>query len=172
MSSSIIVLNGPSSSGKTSIAKELQKILKRTYLILSWDAYVDFIVKCSIDDDLSGGEVYWKDVFQKVSPVFKKMGKLWADQGLGIIIDTVIPSEKENLELISLLGGRKSFFYVGVYCPLGELERREKSRGDRDIGICKSQYERVHKNKTYDLEIDSGTNPPALLAQKILEALK
>ena len=39
----IIFLNGTSSSGKTSIAKELQQILKEPYLLVSIDNFISML---------------------------------------------------------------------------------------------------------------------------------
>ena len=39
---------------------------------------------------------------------------------------------------------------------------RERSRGDRVVGLARWQYDRVHRGMTYDLEIDtSAADPPA-----------
>lgn len=46
-------------------------------------------------------------------------------------------------------------YFVGVKCPLEELERRELARGDRQVGFAKWQFERVHQYGEYDLELDT-----------------
>jgi chloramphenicol 3-O phosphotransferase len=43
-----------------------------------------------------------------------------------------------------------------VFAPLDVLEAREAARGDRMIGLARWQYDRVHKDMTYDLEVDSS----------------
>ena len=45
---------------------------------------------------------------------------------------------------------------VGVFAPLEVLEARERERGDRMIGLARWQYERVHRDMTYELEIDTS----------------
>ncbi|RYF98920.1 MAG: chloramphenicol phosphotransferase, partial [Caulobacteraceae bacterium] len=59
---------------------------------------------------------------------------------------------------------------VGLFAPLEVLERRERERGDRELGLARWQFERVHRDVIYDLEIDATATTPAATAQKICEA--
>jgi Chloramphenicol phosphotransferase-like protein len=45
--------------------------------------------------------------------------------------------------------------FVGVDCPLEELERRERERGDRSPGQAKWQYEHIHGHATYDITVNT-----------------
>ena len=58
-----------------------------------------------------------------------------------------------------------------MFAPLEVLEARERQRGDRLAGLARWQYDRVHRGKKYDLEIDSGSLNPlqcaALIKQKV-----
>ena len=58
------------------------------------------------------------------------------------------------MELVRLLAGLDVFF-VGVHCPLPELERRERARGNRRSGEAAADYRSVHRFAAYDLEIDA-----------------
>ena len=60
-------------------------------------------------------------------------------------------------------------FFVGVHCPLPELERRERERGDRRIGDARADFERVHTFSRYDFELES-LGVPEENAAKILAA--
>ena len=57
-------------------------------------------------------------------------------------------------DLVQLLAGFDVFF-VGIHCPLPELERRERERGNRRIGEARTDYQVIHSFTEYDLEIDS-----------------
>jgi chloramphenicol 3-O phosphotransferase len=57
-------------------------------------------------------------------------------------------------DLVQLLAPFDVFF-VGVHCPLPELERRERHRGDRRIGEARRDFHAVHHLTAYDLDIDS-----------------
>jgi chloramphenicol 3-O-phosphotransferase len=43
------------------------------------------------------------------------------------------------------------------------------ARGDRDIRLARWQYDRVHRNASYDLEIDTSVSSPLQCAKLILE---
>ena len=57
-------------------------------------------------------------------------------------------------DLVQLLAPFDVFF-VGVHCPLPELERRERHRGDRRIGEARTDFHAVHRFTEYDLDIDA-----------------
>ena len=50
---------------------------------------------------------------------------------------------------------RVDVFFVGLHCPLAELERRELQRGDRRAGEARQDHGVVHNACTYDIEVDS-----------------
>jgi len=58
-----------------------------------------------------------------------------------------------------------------VHCPLEDLERREKARGDRNIGQAKKQLEYVHKAEIYDIEVNTAFESIEEISRKIIEAL-
>ena len=62
-------------------------------------------------------------------------------------------------------------FFVGVHCPLLELERRERARGDRRIGEAYDDQRKIHSFGVYDLELDS-TDSPDLNASTLISAWK
>jgi chloramphenicol 3-O-phosphotransferase len=94
--------------------------------------------------------------------------------GLNVIVDTVIldiPQEAGWLpECTQILQGYPALF-VGVHCPLHELERREKERGDREIGQAKWQLDKVHTHGLYDLEVNTYEQTLDECADQILQAL-
>jgi chloramphenicol 3-O phosphotransferase len=57
-------------------------------------------------------------------------------------------------DLVELLTGLDVFF-VGIHCPLPELERRERERGNQRVGEARQDYQVTHSFTEYDLEIDS-----------------
>ena len=69
-------------------------------------------------------------------------------QRVSIIVDHVL---QEEFWLSEMILNEKTIF-VGVYCSLEELERREKRCGDRDIGIVRYQFFKVHKSKGYNIQ--------------------
>jgi chloramphenicol 3-O phosphotransferase len=70
--------------------------------------------------------------------------------------------------LVALLGAFDVFF-VGIHCPLEELERREAARGDRRIGEARADLHVIHTFGVYDLELD-GTAPVAANVSRLMAA--
>ncbi len=69
---------------------------------------------------------------------------------------------------LELLNGFDVFF-VGIHCPLGELERRERERGNRPIGDAKRDFETTHGFCMYDFEVDS-TKDAVENAKQVIDA--
>lgn len=60
--------------------------------------------------------------------------------------------------------------FVALYAPLEVLEERERTRGDRELGLARWQFNRVHFGQRYDLEIDASTSTPTQNAHLIAQA--
>lgn len=92
-----------------------------------------------------------------------------AKAGNNVIVDTVLEDGIEDFkELIPILIDYNVMF-VGLHCPLEELERREIARCDRQKGLAEYQFDRVHSHGVYDLEIDSHDNTSEQCASMIKE---
>jgi chloramphenicol 3-O phosphotransferase len=89
-----------------------------------------------------------------------------AHQGNNLIVDDVMLEETAAAEYGELLTGFE-VHRVGVFCPLEVLETRESARGDREVGLARWQYDRVHRGKVYDLELDTSRATPEACAAKI-----
>jgi chloramphenicol 3-O phosphotransferase len=71
-----------------------------------------------------------------------------------VIVDDVLEEEPPWVEnLLELFDGLEVVF-VGVHCPLDELERCENERGNRRAGLARLQFEQVHARAIYDIEVD------------------
>src|SRR5262249_16210086 len=90
--------------------------------------------------------------------------------GNKVIVDTVLDT-KESMEECACLFEPYHTLWVGVHCPLEELERREKTRGDRDMGLAKQQLPVVHLHARYDIEINTLENSPEQCAENIRQYL-
>ena len=169
-SAQIILLNGVGSSGKSSIAKNLQKIASKPFLHIQMDEFCAMLPE--VLQDHSDGFAFEETsengkplVVIRTGPVGEQALRgmrhaiaAMAAQGNNLIVDDVmLDNEREDYE--ALLSGFEIFF-VGVFAPLEVLEARERERGDRLIGLARWQYGRVHRGKKYDLEIDSGSLSP------------
>ncbi len=181
-SAQIILLNGAGSSGKSSIAKELQKIAGKPFLHIQMDDFCAMLPESLQDhpDGFSFQEISENGkplVVIKTGPVGERALRgmrhaiaAMAAQGNNLIVDDVM-LENEREEYEALLSGFETFF-VSVFAPLEVLEARERQRGDRMIGLARWQYDRVHRGKRYDLEVDSGGLGPQECATLIKQKLQ
>lgn len=163
MESIVIVLNGASSSGKSSLARALQVLSPLPLLHASLDTFVDMVHWPVI----TGGDLRREchtnglDNFHKVLPI------LTASR-FPVVVDHVFCVHRWYEDCRVALAGKK-VYWVGVRCSLEILEVRENARGDRQIGFARAQYESVHVNKPYDLEIDTSVMSSEQCARAILE---
>ena len=144
----IILLNGPSSSGKSSLSRALKSLLEQKHLSFS-------IV--SIDDFMKIGtneKLYEDDVFEISSDICDKAIE-YLNNGDDVIIDHVITSERIYKQLLNRTSDYE-MLKVHIACPLKELLKRENSRGDRHVGSAEASYQYLYPKKGYDLEVDTS----------------
>ncbi len=181
----IVLLNGASSSGKTTIAECLQDILDTPYLIVGLDVFFDlynesFPAKhnpAPIPKDVSMDErltlIHKCEIRNRRRETFHYFLAAFSKAGNDIIVDTVLDAKQVLEHCLDILYDYPVLL-VGVRCPLEELEKREKVRGDRIIGLAKIQFERVHAHTLYDVEVDTSKLNPmecALKIKRVIEAI-
>lgn len=158
----IIFLNGTSCAGKTTIAHALQDVLDEPYLHLGVDHFLGMLPKKYSDWQKPATH---RAVYKAISGMHHCVATLAAN-GNNVIVDTVLVNTDNLAECIFLLAHFRVTF-VGVFCPLEELEQRALERGDRDVGMLKSQFEQVHVHKIYDIEVDTSLESAQQIAGKI-----
>lgn len=148
MSKKIILLNGPSSAGKSTLAGVLQKLIK--------DRKNEDYGITSIDDFLkmSTGEVIYEDYVFDVSSEICENAIEILDSQHGVIIDHAITSERIFKQLIEALR-IYDIYLIHVTCPLLELKRREKERNNRCLGSAEASYRYLFPKEGYDLTVDT-----------------
>ena len=173
--STIIFINGTSSSGKTSLLKALQNQLQEPYLDMGIDRFIWMLPKRYLDRPL------WDDVLGKAhqsGPVgltlFSGMHHAIAaaaSRGNNVVADHVFV-EKAWVDECANLFANMNAYLIGIHCPLGVLEQRERDRKDRTLGQARAQYEVIHKYTKYDLKVDTSLLSPKECAEKVIERLK
>jgi len=149
----IIFLNGASSSGKSSIARELLEVMPGPYFHLPVDAFNGMRAKRRT---LELRPVELTAVLARTRAGFHRAAAGMARAGNDIIVDHVLSEPWRLLDCLEVMKGLDVVF-VGVRCPAAELTRREQARGDRDPGTAAAQQERVHEHGDYDLECDTAS---------------
>jgi chloramphenicol 3-O phosphotransferase len=148
----IIIINGPSSSGKTTLALAAQKQFDIPFLRFSFDLFLDN--KVLPLDQMRNGTFSWDLMRPSVFKGIHQCLPALATAGNNIIFDHIIETKGFLQELIQLILDLDVFF-VGLHCSLSELERREMQRGNRNIGEARADLETVHQITSYDLELNS-----------------
>lgn len=158
-----IVLNGTSSSGKTSVARSIQKLSKQPVLHTSLDTFIDMFdwASISVQDR--------KDCHAVGVSNFHRSLQILASSRFPLVIDHVFERMDWFRDCFAALDGTPTLF-VGVHCPLNLVEERERERGDRRIGLARMQFDLVHEDKAYDLEVDTSVMSSHQCAEAILEA--
>lgn len=159
----IIYLNGVSSAGKTTLAKLLVHELP-DYFHFSID---DFDLLIERMEDRANGRF----IPAETEHLFCRSVAMFSDRGVNLIVDDVLYQRSVERDCLQVLVGYPVLF-VGVKCPLDELERRERERGDRKPGQARAQLEYVHKFDVYDVEVDSERDKLDVSVRRIVDALR
>jgi len=163
----IIILNGASSAGKSTLCEALQKKLDEPFLNFSLDFFM-FNSGVLPQRRETQGLFSWPVMRAKLFNGYFNCLSGLAAAGNNLLVDYIIESE-DQLQYLTLKLGCFDAFLVGVHCPLEELERRELARGDRSPGDAKKDLETVHTFTSYDFEVDSCQSPDRN-ADKIISA--
>jgi chloramphenicol 3-O phosphotransferase len=189
-SGTVILLNGASSAGKSSIARAVQHLLAEPYLHVALDHFLAMLPPSSF----GVGPPFTpeaRDGFAWVRPplgaeergIVIEAGPLGqqllrgshaavvalATAGMNLIVDDVLLAPALLEHWLAVLAGIPTLF-VGVHCPLAENERRERERGDREVGQARGQFAVVHAHQDYDVEVDTAREAPEACARRILLA--
>lgn len=171
----VIILNGGSSSGKSSVATSLQDILATPWLRLGVDEFIETLPPRLLTDD--SGITFGDDGSVRPGPEFRRLEAAWmrgvaamAHAGAHIIIEEVFVGgvESRNRWQVALTG--LDVFWVGVHCDPAVAAERERARGDRVSGMAETQALAVHIGAAYDLEVDTSAISPRACAQLIAQA--
>jgi len=166
MTGKIILLNGPSSAGKSTLAEALQAALPEPF----WRFSIDHLRAGRMlpSRRIASGEFPWPTLRPAFFDGFHRCLPALAGAGNNLVVEHIVETAAWRDDLLALLRGVDVFF-VGLHCPVDELERRERARGDRRIGEARADFETTHALCRHDLEIDS-TRPVADNAAAVVAA--
>ena len=164
----IILINGASSSGKSSLARALQARIDAPFFRLTFDHLRDSGALMPLARFRSG-EFTWAEYRERFFIGYERALAAFAETGNNLIFDYIIETEAGMARLAGLLAPFDVYF-VGVHCDLDELERRELARGDRKAGDARRDAETIHRFARYDLEIDTTRTPPEENADRVIES--
>ncbi|MFC3209717.1 chloramphenicol phosphotransferase CPT family protein [Planomicrobium okeanokoites] len=160
----IILLNGVSSSGKSTLARELVNQLDG-YFHLSIDDYDGFIEKA--ENRETGHLIPVPTEF-----FYHRTIAMFSDLGVNVIADQILHDVSTTKDCFTVLQ-RYPVFFVGVHCPPPVLQQRESQRGDRPIGLAEIQLNFIHQQRhLYHLEVNTYKDTIANCAKQIQNALQ
>ncbi len=169
----VILLNGTSSSGKSTLVKALQARLEGPWLGVGIDTVVFALPGAYLNQPL------WGEVFRYVpaepgssAPYRMETGELGVrlihglhgmvaalvDEGHDVIVDHVLVEADWLPDLGERLGDAE-LTVVGVRCPLEVVTERERARKDRTVGQAAALYDVIHRG-AYDVEVDTSVLSP------------
>jgi chloramphenicol 3-O phosphotransferase len=183
----VVVLNGGSSSGKTSIARCLQQLLGPTWMTLGVDDLVRALPggdevgdlvrarpDCGGPASAAGPIEFGPDGSVTVGEDFRRAEASWyaglaaiGRCGTGLILDEVFLGGAWSQERLAADMAGLAVVWVGVRCDPQVAAARERSRPDRVDGMARRQAVQVHEGVVYDLVVDTAAASAADCARII-----
>jgi chloramphenicol 3-O phosphotransferase len=186
----VIVLNGTSSAGKTTLAATLRDRFAEAgecWIVLGLDdtfgklpfAFVRY-GKAHIGAHAERGiafEMIDGELVRRLGPVGEQAMAAYrggvasaARAGLNVLVDEVLLSEDDWAAWQAELAGL-DVRWVRVDADLEVLEARERARGDRLVGLARAQHGVVHRYPAYAAEVDTGRLDPDEAAAAVARAV-
>lgn len=159
----IVVLNGTSSSGKTTLLRALQNRLAEPFVDAGLDRFLwmlppRYLERPLWDDVLGLADRAGETGHALISGMHSAIAAL-ARRGNNVLADHVLVEASWAAECARLFYELPAYL-VGVHCPLDVLERREAVRKDRTLGQARKQFPLVHAHGLYDLSVDTARYGP------------
>lgn len=192
----VILVNGASSAGKSTLARAIQADSPHPYLVAGfddfvfmsapryyrgadtgaqtqWDGFthegVEMVVTTSLDG-VPTATARFGPVFRRILDGMAPAVRALVDQGNHVIFDHVL-HDAEAYESMSAAFAGLDVFRVAVTCDVEILERRERERGDRVLGRARGLADVVHTFCEYDLSVDTGAAESPECAATVLRAI-
>ena len=165
----LILLNGTSSSGKSTIARAFQELAPSAFLNFSIDSIL-YTLPPAMLRRLARGEPDPALDYPALDAAFFGCVRELLSRGLDLVIDNAITRPEQVEQLAAATAGHRAIT-VGLTCDAETLVAREAARGDRRPGIALRQLEKIHALLRYDLMLDSAALSPEAAAARIVGLL-
>ncbi|SMF38944.1 chloramphenicol 3-O phosphotransferase [Xaviernesmea oryzae] len=156
----VIILNGTSSSGKSTLAKTLRSAIGEPFCYYASDQLADAGFRADKRLAPLDERARFFDGFHRAIGAF-------AAAGNNLLVEHIVEEADWWSQLNKILEPF-DIFWVGVHAPLPEIERRERERGNRYIGEA-AFHLKTHDYCSYDIEVDTSL-PQEDVISSILEA--
>jgi chloramphenicol 3-O phosphotransferase len=190
MAAHVVLLNGTSSSGKSAIAGWLQNLGPHPYLVTGFDQPMQslpFSINRMSNEGDQPTDLEWAEWVMSRSgtgiselrlgslarATLGAMHRYAADlvrSGVNVVLDDLLIDDDIQKQVVDALAGL-DVWLVGVRCPLAVVVERETARGDRMVGLAKSQFSSIHQDVPYDVEVDTSQATAQACAEEILREI-
>ena len=189
MTGRIILLNGSSSAGKTTLARAIQTLSAAPVQLISLDQYRDGLaprfrgMNSKASEPGSRGlnvvpaedglrtELHFGDVGRRTLKGMRRAVAAMATVGLDVVVDDLILEPEFLGDYLAVLADFRVLF-VRVQCDLATVNARESARPGRFPGTAAAHFERVHAGCRYDLQVDTARLSPRQCAERVLAAIE
>jgi chloramphenicol 3-O phosphotransferase len=161
MAPTAIVLHGPTSAGKSSIATALQDSSDVPVFHITLDVFVEMSRRRDMRSDEELDQALAIHHLNLQSTLSRA-----AESHFEIVLDLVLRDSVALEKCIAALAPCRTFV-VGVWSPLDVLEQRERARGDRSEGMARSQFGNPAYSRPYSMRLDTSTCSPEEGARQI-----
>jgi chloramphenicol 3-O phosphotransferase len=192
----LVLVNGPSSAGKTTLCRALQAAIPSPYLVVGFDDFIFMstpryyrgadtgrqaehdaftalgaeMVTTSAPGAPPAVVAHFGAMFRRLVQSMAPAVRALVDGGNPVIFDHVL-HDRTMYESFRRSTAGLDVFAVGITCPLDILEARERARGDRVLGRARGLAGIVHTFCEYDLAVDTGAMGTEAYVDRILKAL-
>ena len=182
---SIILLNGTSSAGKTTLARAIQDVSRTPVQHISLDQFRDGLAGryrgMNSHDNEPGTrglnivpvngmtQLRFGDVGLLMLRGMRRAASAFAATGIDVVVDDLILEPDFLRDYLEVFAGFEVTF-VGVHCDLDTLLAREQERPGRFPGTAAAHLKQVHAGCDYDVEVDTGSATPRECAERVLAA--
>lgn len=164
----VILLNGASSAGKSTLARNLQLLLKEAAMIFSMDDYLAMSRgkhETALDAVRESGLPFIESFHAAIAEAARK--------GALVIVDHVIGESRHWIQdLLNRLDGIPRIL-VRVECRQDVLLERERRRTDRTPAPAHAQRQHagIHRHFPHDFSIDTSADTPRKCAMRLISLL-
>jgi chloramphenicol 3-O phosphotransferase len=179
----LIVLNGGSSAGKSSVAQEFQELASECWMHLGIDVFWAALPQSQLDLQQARPEYYTWDVavgadgreWLSVTPgplLDKAMHARYLavraclDDGMNVISDELFFTRDWLVDFLRIFEGH-DVWLVGLHVSDEEGARRESERMGRVAGANRGSARAAHADVEYDFEMDTTETSMAALAREL-----
>ena len=182
---SIILLNGTSSVGKTTLARAIQDDSPTPVQHISLDQFRDGMAGryrgMNSHDNEPGArglnivpvngmtQLRFGDVGLLTLRGMRRAASAFAATGIDVVVDDLLLEPDFLRDYLEVFAGFDVTF-VGVHCDLDTLMAREDERPGRFPGTAAAHFKQVHVGCEYDVEVNTGNTSPRECAERVLAA--